>query len=501
MPIFQNESEGHETTMRQKFLNCFLVLATFAFVFTFLPRESRAEIIDVTGGVKDDYTYEEYIFISGKPVKFTATAKDVKVTRNESKNSITESYNMTLTGPEKNDKLTRNITYQFDVEDYDSIGQSTANGRMTKYSESITLDGVKYQLVTDGYQITRGRVTDNLPASTYFDEIISGTKKYEYTEDGEKKYIFVEVSSKIVGYENFWGATETQITTQTITFANGKVGTVKNTVSSSKSRILEYERNPASLSSFYGGYYVKTEVNAVSKYDYDLPKRGKGTLNLQATKTPTIERLIVPKFRDLSNHWAKDSIEKLYSLGIFDEASKDFFSPETPMTRLDFTIAIGKAIDLRVLEEKNNRNNKKQKIFPDLDTNTKDYEYVVSAVEKGVIKGSMNPTNGQRYFDPNGSITREQAAAIFVRALGLESKAPDPGFKTQFKDDANISDYARDGIYVAAELGLMNGDEYGNFRPKDSLNRAQAAAVIVRFLQYLESDLQQNYREDILFFE
>lgn len=478
----------------------FFVLATLAVAWMLSPSQPKAEIIDMTGGVRDDYTYQEYVFITGKPVKFTANAGDIKVTRTESKGKITETYSMTLTGPNKNDKLTRSITYQSDVENYDTIGQSTANGRITKYTETITLDGVKYSLVKDGYQITKGRVTDNLPASSYFDEIIGGTKKYEYTtKDGEKKNILIELNSKVVGYENFWGATETQITEQTIHFADGTTGTVKNAVSSSKSRVLEYERNPASLSSFYGGYYVKTEVSAVSKYDYELPKNRFGTLELNASKTPTIERLIVPKFRDLSNHWAKDSIEKLYSLGIFDEES-NFFSPNTPMTRLDFTVAIGKAVDLRVLDDKNSENKKKQKIFPDLDTNAKNYEYIVSAVKKGIIKGKQGK-NGERIFDPNGYILREQAAAIFVRALGLEAKAPDPGYKTHFNDDANISDYARDGIYVASELGLMNGDEKGNFRPKEPLTRAQAAAIIVRFLEYLESDLKQNYRDDILFFE
>ena len=63
-----------------------------------------------------------------------------------------------------------------------------------------------------------------------------------------------------------------------------------------------------------------------------------------------VERLIVPKFRDLSSHWAKADIEKLYSLGILDEQS-NFFSPNTPMQRYDFAIAIGKAVDLRVLQE------------------------------------------------------------------------------------------------------------------------------------------------------
>ncbi len=84
--------------------------------------------------------------------------------------------------------------------------------------------------------------------------------------------------------------------------------------------------------------------------------------------------------------------------------------------------------------------------------------------------------------------------------MGLEGKAPDPGYSTSYKDDNKISDYSRDGVYVVTQLGIMNGSE-GNFKPQDTLTRAQAAAIIERFLQYLENDLKQNYRDDILFFE
>lgn len=486
--------------MKIKLFNVVIAIAAIIFIFVSAPKPSKAEIMDMTGGVKDDYTYEEYVFITGKPVRFTGDASSVTVTRKESKGKITETYKMTLTGPNKGDKLTRTVKYDLDVENYDAIGQSTANGKLSSFDEKITINGITYSIVKNGYHITKGRVTDNLPASNYFDEIITGTKKYEYKDNGITFHILVEVQSKIVGYENFWGSTETQMTEQTIRFADGSVGTIKNTVSSSKTRKLEYEKNPASLSSFYGGYYVKTEESAVSKFHYNLKGYGSGSFTLNASKTPAIERLIVPKFRDLSNHWAKDSIEKLYSLGVFNDNS-NFFSPNTPMTRLDFTIAIGKAIDLRVEDQKNNKNKNKQKIFPDLNTNIKDYEYIVSAVEKGVIKGTLDYKTGKRIFEPNGYILREQAATIFVRALGLESKAPDPGYRTNFRDNAAISDYARDGVYIASELGLMNGDEYGNFRPNEPLTRAQASAVIIRFLEYLEKDLQQNYREDILFFE
>ena len=80
----------------------------------------------------------------------------------------------------------------------------------------------------------------------------------------------------------------------------------------------------------------------------------------------------------------------------------------------------------------------------------------------------------------------------------METRAPDPGYMTTYADDAMIDDYARDGVYIVTELGLMSGDG-DNFKPKDKLTRAQAAAILDRFLEYLEADLKQSFSDDILF--
>ena len=141
-----------------------------------------------------------------------------------------------------------------------------------------------------------------------------------------------------------------------IIFANGEIGTVKNNTVMTKSRTLEYTENGAGLSSFNGNYKTVSSAETSSEYIYELPQSS-GTVSLDMEYMPKIEMLKIPKFRDLSSNWAKENIEKLYSLGILEDQS-NFFSPNTPMQRFDFAVAIGKAIDLRVLEEttKNNRN-------------------------------------------------------------------------------------------------------------------------------------------------
>ncbi|MFJ8512554.1 S-layer homology domain-containing protein [Lysinibacillus xylanilyticus] len=473
-----------------------VVLAVFAIGAT-IPENASAASLETTGAVKNEYTYEEAVFITGTPIIFKGTSKDINITQKESKGKLTETYSLKLTAS-NGATLTRNIAYESDVVDYATIGQKTSNGVVKKYTEKIVVGKTTYSLVD--YQFSQGTVTDNRVASDYFSGNVISRKTYAYQtgtgKNAVQNTVTIDTDSRHAGYENFWGATETQITEAVYSYSDGKTSHVKNRLSTSKSRVLNYEENLGSLGSFDGGYAVVSEKDVISEYTYDLSSGQQGTMDLDTEYMPTIERLIIPKFRDLSNHYAKQAIEKLYSLGIYTDAS-NFFSPNTPMKRIDFTAAIGKAVDLRVMAEPKTKKKSTTtaSIFKDIKRSVKDYAYIESAVYKGVIKG-VSP----EYFMPDRPITRAQAATIYVRALGLENKAPDPGYITKFKDDAQIPAYARDGIYIVNELGLMTGDPAGRFNPNQPLTRAEASVVLERFLNYLENDLKQNYRDDILFF-
>lgn len=471
----------------------FIALVITVLLVLASPDRSSAQMVDLTGGIKNEYKYEEYMFILGKPMHFTATNKDVKVNVTEKKDKITESYSMKMKSKE-GAALTRTFTYVYDVNNFDAIGQMTATGKVTKYTEKISYQDATIELVD--YQMSKSYITDKRPASDYTsgNTVMRKTYQIKY-KNGQIQTVVVNGAGKNAGYENFWGSTETQIMEWEFDYPDGTIGTVTSRSSHSKSKTLNYEENLGSLGSFNGGYSVNSDADTISEYTYDLPKEGTGKIDFTAEYVPKLERLIVPKFRDLSSHWAKSHIEKLYSLGIFDEQS-NFFSPNTPMGRYDFAVAIGKAVDLRVeVGNSKKKNTSTPSIFKDVSRTRPNYPYLVAAYNKGVVTGVNSQT-----FNPEGNLTRQQAAAIMVRALGLEGKAPDPGFKTPYKDDAKILNYARDGVYVVTQLGLMSGSQ-GNFNPGGTLTRAQAAAILERFLLYLEDDLKQNYRDDILFFE
>lgn len=482
-----------------------------------IPSIASAVPTDFSGGVNNEYEYQEVIFISGEPIKFVG---EVKTTVRDRKDTSVTSHNMTLTPHEDykekfgDSTYRKRVTYETEYSEHVGIGQTTARTTVTRYNETLSVasedETVKYDL--EDYQFSKSDAIDKRAASDFYSGDITGRKYYKVSGDKEGTVI-VDISGTNSGYENFWGGTETQridhtISSNTAEEVEGEgassrdkwTGTVNFRTSDSLTKNLRYSSNDAHHSSFEGGHVKVTNEEAVSKYNFRLPS-GSGTIHLNAQNVPQLERLIVPKFRDVNGHWAEEYIKKLYSLDVFS-GSSSIFSPDTPMNRLDFTKAIVKSCDIRGNDDGNktpSRRPKEEAVFTDLPTSHPDYEYVKSAVEKGIIKGDQD-VFGKRLFNPNRNLTRAEAVTILVRALGFENRAPNPGYVTSFADDAYIPGWAMDSIYMAKEMNLLVGDSENRANPGKELTRSEASSLLVRFLEFLEDDLQKDYRDNIVNF-
>ncbi|MCH5184504.1 MAG: S-layer homology domain-containing protein [Oscillospiraceae bacterium] len=92
----------------------------------------------------------------------------------------------------------------------------------------------------------------------------------------------------------------------------------------------------------------------------------------------------------------------------------------------------------------------------------------------GIVNGKS-----EKYFAPNDSITREEAATILARiAMFMDISGTSTGFV--FDDDANISEWARSYVYKMYSCGVMNGMSDGIFAPKSRYTKEQAIVTIVR---------------------
>lgn len=79
-------------------------------------------------------------------------------------------------------------------------------------------------------------------------------------------------------------------------------------------------------------------------------------------------------------------------------------------------------------------------------------------------------------FKPKSNISREHAAIMLVRALGIKKKAT----YNQAFTDVPPSHYSYSDIMAAAEIGLLYGKGENKFEPNANLTRAEMATIIQR---------------------
>lgn len=109
------------------------------------------------------------------------------------------------------------------------------------------------------------------------------------------------------------------------------------------------------------------------------------------------------------------------------------------------------------------------------------YEAAVSwCQEQGIIQGYDSA-----HYGPEDNLLREQLAVLLMRYadwLGLDISAR--ADLSAFPDAAEVSPYATDAMSWAVAEGLIRGD-CGELRPTGDASRAEAAVVLMRFVELL----------------
>ena len=110
-------------------------------------------------------------------------------------------------------------------------------------------------------------------------------------------------------------------------------------------------------------------------------------------------------FTDVKNHVNKAAIEELASRGIINGMGKGTFMPNKTMTRAEFAAIVTRALGLAA---------KDTKAFTDVPSSKWYAGYIGTANSSGIVNGV-----GSGKFNPDGTITRQEAAAMVARAAKL----------------------------------------------------------------------------------
>ncbi len=96
-------------------------------------------------------------------------------------------------------------------------------------------------------------------------------------------------------------------------------------------------------------------------------------------------------------------------------------------------------------------------------------------VQMAVNEGVISPDVN---FRPNDPVTRQEAAKLMSAFLSADAVSAE----LTFADSANVSDWAVSYVKKAFGAGYFKGDDKGNFNPLNSMTRAEAATILWRAL-------------------
>ena len=179
-------------------------------------------------------------------------------------------------------------------------------------------------------------------------------------------------------------------------------------------------------------------------------------------------------FADVSETaWYKNSVDYAVEHGLMNGTGANTFEPESTMTR---------AMLVTVLWRYANAPKPGANPFTDVPNGKWYTDAVAWAAENGVVNGV-----GDGKFEPDGSVTREQMAAILYRYA--QKAGIDTSKHTElsaFPDANRVSAYARVPMQWIVAEGVIGGSrENGQdwLNPQGNATRAEVATILMRFIE------------------
>ena len=223
-----------------------------------------------------------------------------------------------------------------------------------------------------------------------------------------------------------------------------------------------YQVGTVAVTDRFGEAVAVTE-QAGGTYTFTMP-------NGQVTVTVTFAEAPLP-FPDVTEgDWFYDAVRYAYETGLMGGVGDSLFAPNSDTTRAQLVTIL-----YRLAGEPEPGGDSG---FSDVAAGTWYTDAVAWAAQNGIVNGVSDTE-----FAPGDDITREQLAAILYRYAACQGyDVSQRADLSGFGDASSIRPYAQEALSWAHAQGLVLGFEDGSLRPQGTANRAQIAAVLMRFL-------------------
>lgn len=178
-------------------------------------------------------------------------------------------------------------------------------------------------------------------------------------------------------------------------------------------------------------------------------------------------------FADIAGHSNQQAIEALAAREIINGKSADAFDPDATMTRAEYAAIVVKALGLPMKEEAK---------FEDVTKTDWFFPFVNTACSYGIINGIS-----ETKFNPNGTITREEAAVMTARAAklcGMNTELETAAVRdvlAGFTDYVTASDWARSALAFCLREQILSEEEI-EILPKQEIKRCEIAQMLYQML-------------------
>lgn len=178
-------------------------------------------------------------------------------------------------------------------------------------------------------------------------------------------------------------------------------------------------------------------------------------------------------FADIANHENKTAIEELAARGIITGYNATSFGPNDTMTRAQFATIVVRGLGLSLTTTNN---------FTDVKAGSWYASYVGTAYSYGIVNGRTATT-----FDPEGTITRQEAAAMVARAAklcGMDTTLSTVEIRdmlAQFGDYMSIGEWARESMAFCYGEDILDQSDW-NVEPNRAILRCEIAQMLYNML-------------------
>lgn len=200
---------------------------------------------------------------------------------------------------------------------------------------------------------------------------------------------------------------------------------------------------------------------------------GQGLPGKHADVQPSPVTLPGKTFPDIAGHPNQAAMEALAARGIINGITDTSFAPDKTMTRAQFATIVVRGLGLP---------EKATQVFDDVKAGDWFASYVGSAYAYGIVNGKSADR-----FDPNGTITRQEAAVMVARAArlcGLDTDLDAAAVRdtlAQFTDYVTAGDWARQGLAFCYRQGILD-DSALTIQPLVPILRCEIAQMLYNLL-------------------